>query len=787
MKTKKGMKRLLSMLMLFTMLLILLSGCGNATETVSENRSKEEQNEQNEQNTQADAEVTAMGRYVEEAENLPDEVFKAKLYQLADGNLVICASYAPLYISKDNGVTWEKDDSVMDGEAGNGIWENKSWVFDMAMGADHTIAIIYDDYEKAYEEGELNPRLCLIKPDGTEMTINVPVVAEDGYPIGVWIADTGRIFVSTEGCNIYEAWEDGSSELFLELDPTYHPCLIQCQQNLMVIDGGTQSELLIYDMEKKEYIEDEVLKKFVSENYEDRMNDEGYDMYFFMEEEGVIYLAGKEGLHRHVIGGSAMEQVIDGKLTTFKDPSNKVRGMIKLENDDFAALFSDNGPVRYVYNPDIPTVPNEKLKVYGLQENDTIRQEISSYQIKNPEIWVEYEIGMEDGSVVTRDDALKKLNTKIMAGEGPDVLVLDNMPLDSYIEKGLLLDMSPILYNLSGEEALFTNIVDAMKTDDKVCAIPIEVQIPVMYGDKKYTSMADNLEGFADMLEELRKENPEKENDLLGFYTEREIMYLFSMVSTPVWTTKSGEINMGAIAEFLTQTKRIYDAQMDGLTEETTWNHIRIPLWGQEHTQRTITDVMSCLSGSTHIACGTVYTNYGYAHMNSVNRVENCGNYEWIPMNGQSKNVFLARTMVGINAMSESMNRAEEFIKLCLGKENQLCLLNGYAVNQAAFDEGFMYDGDTYGEGMGHADGGCGMIRVPDKDGIYYELNIYWPDEEQISRLKKYMETADTPYIENTLLEETVYEAGSEYMQGNISLEEAVSGIEKKLAIYIAE
>ncbi|MBD5523328.1 MAG: carbohydrate ABC transporter substrate-binding protein [Lachnospiraceae bacterium] len=774
MKAKKAANKLLSILLLCAMLLTLLSGCG-AEEEVSENSAE---NEQNAKSTQSSAEVTAMGRYVEETANLPNEVFRAKLSRLEDESLVICESYSPLYISKDNGVTWETDESI----TGSGIWENKSWVFDMATGADHTMAIIYDDYEKVYEQGELNPRLCLVKPDGAEVTIDIPVRAEDRNPAGVWISDTGRIFVNTDGSNIYEARENGNMELFLELDPTYHPYLIQCQQNLMVIDGGSYSELLIYDMEKKQYIEDEVLKEFVNENYADRTIEEGYGMYFFLEEQGVIYLAGQEGLHRHVIGGSAMEQVIDGKLTTFNDPSNQVLGMIKLENDDFVTLFSDGRLVRYVYNPDIPTVPNEKLKVYSLENNDTIRQAISLYQIKNPEVWVEYEIGMEDGASVTRDDTLKELNTKIMAGDGPDILVLDKMPLDSYIEKGLLLDMGPILYNLSGEEALFTNIMDAMKTEDKLYVMPIEIQIPVLYGDKQYISKADNLEGIADIVEELRKEYPEEEQDLLGVYSEREIMYLFSMVSTPAWTAENGTIDMGAIAEFLTQVKRIYDAQMDGLTKETTWSHGAYALRGQEYMGGRTTDVMRLFVGETHITGGTVYTDYGFAHLNSVNKVEKYENDEWIPMNGQSSNVFLAKTMVGISAMSVSADKAEDFIRLCFGKENQSYLINGFAVNQAAFDEGFIFDGR-----QGYTEGTCGMIELIDENGLRVKLDIYWPDEEQIARLKNCIKTADTPYIQDSMLEETVYEAGTEYMWGNISLDEALDTIEKRMALYFAE
>ena len=71
---------------------------------------------------------------------------------------------------------------------------------------------------------------------------------------------------------------------------------------------------------------------------------------------------------------------------------------------------------------------------------------------------------------MTRDDALKNLNTKIMAGEGPDVLVLDNMPIESYINKGLLLDLSTFAGELNGNGNLFQNVVEAVKTDDKLYA-----------------------------------------------------------------------------------------------------------------------------------------------------------------------------------------------------------------------------------------------------------------------------------------------------------------------------
>ena len=106
-----------------------------------------------------------------------------------------------------------------------------------------------------------------------------------------------------------------------------------------------------------------------------------YDLYFFMGEENILYLAGKNGLHRHVIGGNAIEQVIDGKLSVFNNPSFALRGMTALDNREFLALFSGGAVVKFTYNPDIPTVPAKKLKVYSLKENNTVLQAVTLYQM----------------------------------------------------------------------------------------------------------------------------------------------------------------------------------------------------------------------------------------------------------------------------------------------------------------------------------------------------------------------------------------------------------------------
>ena len=49
------------------------------------------------------------------------------------------------------------------------------------------------------------------------------------------------------------------------------------------------------------------------------------------------------------------------------------------------------------------------------------------------------------------------------------------------------------------------------------------------------------------------------------------------------------------------------------------------------------------------------------------------------------------------------------------------------------------------------------------------------------------METVSVPYLEDAVLEEAVYEAGSNYLRGEQSLEETLDSIEKKASLYMKE
>lgn len=792
MKKNSLIKRLMSMFLVGTMT-ILATGCQSTAETNSSNNTGQEKVIDNDAPATGEG-STGMGRYVENVTDLSEYCERSdSIEKMSDGKLIIADYYMGQIVSEDNGLTWNPKEA----DWFSALDARDTYIMDIAIGKDGTTGVIYHDgdseekeeQESEDKEFELNPVCMIIKPDKTQMEAQFSLTEDEKYPYGIWVSDSGRVFVTTLGDTIYEVKEDGSSEKFLTVDG--RPEMIRIQDNLMLIDGNSfENGILIYDMDKEEYMEDEVLSDFIMENYPERgVNGSGtYDFYFFTGEEGVLYMAGKQGLHRHVLGGSAIEQVIDGSLSSFSNPANGLIGMVALENNEFLTLFSGGKLVHYVYNSEIPSVPSEKLTVYSLKESDTMRQAISIYQTNNPDVFIEYEVGIDDNNSVTREDALKKLNTRIMAGEGPDLFVMDNMPVDSYIEKGMLLDLSFCLEGMTEDAQLFTNILDAFKKNGGIYTIPCEVQLPLVLGKEKYVTEINNMESLAAAMEALRRDNPD--GGLLDIYSESAWIRLLSMVSAPAWKTESGALEEVAVSEFLKGAKRMYDTQMEGALEKDIdrYNSVDDYYMTEYGTTRAegdyfgMTDEMSYIGGRTRIVLGTLSNSYSYASLNSVHRVDGFEDSVLLPLSGQSTNVFIPKTLVGISAASANTEMAQELLKVLLGKENQSSLFKGLAVNKAAFEESFVPNEEYLEE-----DGLYGSLAMSDEDGMMVSMDVYWVDEEQLQKLRDWMANADTPYVKDSVLEDAVCEEGVNYIQGSKSLEEAVSAIVEKVAIYMAE
>lgn len=792
---RKTTKKLAACLMVLILTATLFTGCGKGGTGVTDPGT---QKPDDQSVIEEEREGVAMGRFVEKEMNLGDNSltdWNSRLFRQSDGSFLLADNSGFVLRSRDNGASWVKEDLA---------WltrmkEENKYILTMAFGPDQTAAVIWTEPEEGSgDEGngvqlKMDMQLTIIKPDNTEIPVKMNLEADDLWVNSVSISDEGRIIVSTLGSNLYEVKPDGSSEKFLTVDDG-SPTLVRFHGNIMLLDGWSFDVPLLYDMEEKNYIEDAVLTDFVRENYANRDSSAGrsYDMFLVSGDDDAIYLAGQTGVYRHVLGGSAMEQVMDGSLSILGNPACKIMDMLMVDNNEFVILLTGEKMARFVYDPDIPSRPDEKLQVWSLEDEAVIRQTISLYQKENPAVYVEYEIGLA-GNSMTREDAIKNLNTRIMAGKGPDVLVLDNMPMDSYVEKGILTDIAPLLNNLSSEDAVFPNVVDAFTKNGQVYMVPCTIQLPYVLGRNEEINKMTGLSDIITVMAQMRETNPGA--DLLRLSSPKGMMRVFSLTSAPTWRTEEGTLNKEAISDFLTQTKQMYDIQMDGLSEEAlldwesekemyqSYQSINGENLEESDEIRTRHQAIYFMGQAQQFAAGSInnITEYNcHVSLPKTEGFENCGS---IPMNGQCSNVFWAKSLLGITTSSENTERAQNFIKTALSTEVQIDIENGFPVTQKAIldsyaDQWKLYKDNDYVSGQG------GTV---DPDGNEVVLLIRIPDEAEVNELLQWITSMDTAYVEDKTFENIIYEEGTFYMSGEKSLEETMNSIETRLGIYLAE
>lgn len=731
------------------------------------------------------SEEKSMGRYLEEEIILPEDLSvvsypQPRLQKLDSGELAVIEPDAGMYVSADNGENWNRKDTSWMKELRN------AYVSDIVIAPNGAVAVVYSPHsdeveESSEEDSSFRPQYLYVDPEGNTKMLESPEQENAVYQF--WFGKDSRLYAYTMGSKVYEMDpQSGETKMLFETEGmTDYVCFTDKYMVVITSRGVT-----LYDMEAGVLAEeDQVFQKFLTEEVGDIGSTSGeYSVVAAQgDQEDVIYFACSSGLYRHVIGGTALEQIVEGSLSSMGDPMMGLAGIAVLPDNEFAVLYTNAKLYHYVYDPDVPTVPDQQIGVYSLKENYTIRQAVSLFQKQHPEVYVRYEIGMTEGSGMTSEDAVKNLNTRLMSGSGPDLLVLDGLPGKSYQEKGVLMELSELAESLTGEDQPFSNLTEACREDGKLWYLPVRFRLPILMGNPEMIAEASDLTALADALEKLRAENPE--GALTGLSVEEDVLRTLGITCSAVWTDpETGAINEEKLTEFLEQAKRIYEAEIAGLEEKELEEKIS---WYQERRSWAGFEdyYASASSAALNIAMkaqkagvGTIDMVDGDFNMISTvaNQEENIGYTVW---QGQIQNGFIPKCMVGICSSSADNELAVEFFRFLYGRELQdIETSNGFPVNQASFES---LKENPRDEDMGIS------IGTSDADGNSFGLDVKWSGEEDFTRLKNMAESAASVCLGDTAIEQAVYEIGPKALNGSASAEETVAEIVKKAAIYLAE
>lgn len=731
-----------------------------------------------------------MGRYVEELSEIETELNRCSSFtRLTDGRLAVFSYEMGPFVSSDEGKTWEP-------------WLTDWYEQDYGIGChaaavapDGSLFAVYTDYRDISEdaaEDELDRPLeyIFVSPDGKVQKVDFEELGscymEENVATECWYAPDGTLYIATDTGILYEA-DPVSGTLTKILESEYAIEQVSFSEKRLV--ALTTDGALVYDMEEKRQAEsDEALDAFLREKAEAAGNQihftvDAYSVYA-RQDGDVIYLICQDGIYAHSFGGGTMEKLMDGTMYAMGDPGNGIYGMLLLPDEAFLVLYG-NRIGKLTYDPSLPAVPEKELRVFSLTKDDVMQKTASLFMQKYPEVYVNYETGMGQESGQTAEDAIRALNTAIMAGEGPDVLLLDGLPLESYEEKGLLADLSGVLETAGGTEPLFENIAGAFRREDgSICAVPVRFAVPALLGPKEFIKEG-GLDVLTNAVEKLRAKK--ESGSVMGGISAVGVLKLLSLSSAPAWEGEDGRMDEEAVREFLSAAEKIYRLEEEGVTEEEQglFEEALYEAHGSGEIDAAAPDetwlVMDVSATQMfldpyRIALGKIRDEWSMQSMISAQRQTENSAYGMMP--GQADHVFLPQTIAGISSSAKEKELAERFLELMLSEK--AAASTGFSVNCAAHEANVsIHEGDE--EGI------IGAIAMAGESGTMKTMDLYALNEEEKKWLKDTILSLKTPYIGGSVLEEAVLEAGEALLEQETDIDGAMEQIRKKVRLEMAE
>lgn len=716
------------------------------------------------------------GRWVEQqAEGIPSSaVIGCPPAVLDDGSLVLygrddAAEHPIRLTSNDNGLTWQTETPA---------WADQiSGTFSFwTVRGDGTVAFVTHEYTDA-DQTQRTCHFWLARPDGTLTEL----------PLG---EELPELYAVTSLCFL----ADGT----LAIVPV---CLT---------DGVLPGDLLFYDVEAqqaKAWISAGGTGQFVSMGLgrissicpavdEDgtaflyylsdtgelcRANVDGtvsivkadFLTDFFtsiaLDNDGAICYADSTGIYRRVLGGGLTEQVVDGNGTALSLTRNYISDITALPDGSYLVLLTEGMRsliYRYSFDPTV-SAPTETLNVWSLNEDATVRAAIQSFAQSHPEYSVEYEVALNSGGSLTSDDALRTLNTELLAGDGPDVLILDGADLDAFADSGLLADLSGAV----DTGALLDFVAeDYVQGDGSIPMLPARFSIPIMVGR---AGTLDGVSTLDDVLALVRQHAPrpaeaswapleENERYALGFSNIYSVAEFAVQTSQPM-LLQNNALDEAVLRQLLTFIAEIgsaygmadYPSNADLGSTGISWGGLDYLSWPSSMSEYIQAE------RAVYGWCDLLTPAYLAATSPADDAADSgsfSGSGQVILQPGLCQGVYKPSCFVAVNAASAQPDAAMDFAAVLFGDNVQ---------NE------FQRDGLPVTE--------SGIRAYLDRNRSALEDSGYTGGFEEL------LDQLSTPVVpDNGLIGEVGYYAG-ELAKGSLTLDEAVAGVQDELALYFAE
>ena len=481
-----------------------------------------------------------------------------------------------------------------------------------------------------------------------------------------------------------------------------------------------------------------------------------------MGSDDAICYADSTGIYRQAQGGSLSEQVVEGSGTALSLSSNYISQLFCAPDGSYLVLLSDSSMqtkvYRYSFDPTL-SAPSDTLQVWSLDENATVRAAIQTFTQQNPDCAVEYQVAMQENIGLTRDDALRTLNTELLAGEGPDLLILDGADLTSFADSGLLADLSGTLDTGS----LYDFVVDCYTdTDGKIVMLPARFTVPLMHGAAGTLDGVSTLDDVAALVEQYAPRPAEisgapleeSQRYALGFDSVDSLVQFALQTSQPALLTADSldENALRSLMDFFQTVGNAYN--MATYPEQDTMNGTAGNFGG--------VDTVIWNEGMSEYA-QTSRAVFGYGNMTTpawlgATDTDLRATGQTILQPGLCQGVYLPSCFVAVSADSDQQDYAMAFAKALFSDQVQ---------------GSFQHDGMPVTK--------AGMQTFLDRNLAAMQENGYTGGFEDL------LAQLTTPVVVDDTLQDSLISHTKALLSGSETMDQAVSGVVSDLSLRFAE
>lgn len=262
----------------------------------------------------------------------------------------------------------------------------------------------------------------------------------------------------------------------------------------------------------------------------------------YCDSQGNYYYADSEGIYRVAAGGTLKEEITPSSGFAFSVQGKVITNLVYFQDSFFCVVkdTSDDSAQLYSYTFDPDATPSEQIEltVWSLSDSPTVRRVLSEYQQQHNDIAIQYTVAGSDD--LATEDVLKALNTELLAGSGPDLIVFDGIDVTPYIENGVLADLNESLQEFS----ILDSIKNAFSVDGKTYIAAARYAIPSIWGTADDMDQITDLSSFIEFVKSCPSRDdynlsdnayytalPEEDKYAASFMTPQEILQFLMSTS----------------------------------------------------------------------------------------------------------------------------------------------------------------------------------------------------------------------------------------------------------------